>query len=191
MAPAECARFAALSVELSQLSTEFGNAVLDATDAWFEHVEDEGLLLDGLSASDKAMFADAARARGLSGWLVTLQMPHVNAVLTFAEDRGLRQRVYTASGTRASDQGPHAGRFDNSGRIAAILDRRREAARLLGFADPVEWSLATKMAPNTARCWPSCAISRAGQNRRPSRNMPRWPTMPPIIWGSPISSPGM
>uniref|UniRef100_UPI0035A629A5 M3 family metallopeptidase n=2 Tax=Sphingomonas sanguinis TaxID=33051 RepID=UPI0035A629A5 len=147
LAPAERARFAALSVELSQLSTEFGNAVLDATDAWFEHVEDEALLA-GLSASDKAMFADAAKAKGLSGWLVTLQMPHVNAVLTFAEDRGLRQRVYTASGTRASDQGPQAGRFDNSGRIAAILDRRREAARLLGFADPVEWSLATKMAPN-------------------------------------------
>lgn len=150
LAPQERARFAAMSVELSQLSTEFGNAVLDATDAWCEHVDDEGLLA-GLSASDKAMFAEAARARGLSGWLVTLQMPHVNAVLTFAEDRGLRERVYTASGTRASDQGPHAGRFDNSGRIAAILDRRREAAKLLGFADPVQWSLATKMAPNAGQ----------------------------------------
>nr|WP_322964415.1 M3 family metallopeptidase [Sphingomonas sp. SGZ-02] len=143
------ARFAALSVELSQLSTEFGNAVLDATDAWFEHVEDEGLLA-GLSASDRAMFAEAAKLRGLSGWVVTLQMPSVNAVLTFAEDRGLRERVYAASGTRASDQGPHAGRFDNSGRIAEILARRREGAHLLGFPDPVEWSLATKMAPDAA-----------------------------------------
>ncbi|WP_443025799.1 M3 family metallopeptidase [Sphingomonas sp. PB1R3] len=147
LATEERERFAALSVELSQLSTTFGNAVLDATDAWSEHVEDEGLLA-GLSEADKAMFADAARAKGLTGWLVTLQMPSVNAVMTFAEDRGLRERVYTASGTRASDQGPDAGRFDNSGRIADILDRRRAAARLLGFASPVEWSLATKMAPD-------------------------------------------
>ncbi|WP_343528916.1 M3 family metallopeptidase [Sphingomonas sp.] len=147
LAPEDRARFAALSVELSRLSTAFGNAVLDATDAWFEHVEDEATLA-GLSSADMAMFADAALARGLSGWVVTLQMPSVNAVLTFAEDRGLRERVYTASSTRASDQGPHAGRFDNSTRIADILARRHEAARLLGFSDPVEWSLATKMAPN-------------------------------------------
>ncbi|AXJ96853.1 oligopeptidase A [Sphingomonas sp. FARSPH] len=141
------ARFASISVELSQLSTAFGNAVLDATDAWFEHIEDEAALA-GVSDADKAMFADAAKARGLPGWVMTLQMPSVNAVLTFAEDRGLRERVYTASGTRASDQGPQAGQFDNSDRIAAILDLRREAARLLGFTDPVAWSLATKMAAN-------------------------------------------
>jgi len=145
--PEERARFATLSVELSQLSTEFGNAVLDATDAWFEHVEDERLLA-GLSDADKAMFAAAAKTRDLSGWVVTLQMPHVNAVMTFVRDRGLRERVYAASATRASDQGPHAGQFDNSARIAAILARRQEGARLLGFPDPVEWSLATKMAPN-------------------------------------------
>ncbi|RZF65420.1 M3 family peptidase [Sphingomonas populi] len=143
------ARFAAISVELSQLSTAFGNAVLDATDAWFEHVEDAALLA-GISEADTAMFADAATARGLPGWVVTLQMPSVSAVLTFAEDRGLRERVYTAYGTRASDQGPHAGQFDNSGRIASILDLRREGARLLGFTDPVAWSLATKMAPDAA-----------------------------------------
>ncbi|WP_426263885.1 M3 family metallopeptidase [Sphingomonas sp. PWP1-2] len=148
---AERARFAAISVELSHLSTAFGNAVLDATDAWFEHVEDAAVLA-GISEADTAMFAAAAAARGLPGWVVTLQMPSVNAVLTFAEDRGLRERVYTAFGTRASDQGPHAGQFDNSGRIAAILKLRREGARLLGFTDPVAWSLATKMAPD------ACAV---------------------------------
>ncbi|WP_243445607.1 M3 family metallopeptidase [Sphingosinicella microcystinivorans] len=139
------ARFAAISVELSTLTTAFGNAVLDATDGWFEHVEDAALLA-GISDADKAMFAGAASARGLHGWVVTLQMPSVNAILTFAEDRGLRERVYTASGTRASDQGPLAGRFDNSERIASILALRREAATLLGFTDPAAWSLATKMA---------------------------------------------
>ena len=138
-------RFARISVELSALATEFSSAVQDATDAWSEHVTDEGLLA-GLSPSDKAMFARAARDRNLEGWVVTLQAPSVNAVMTFAEDRGLRERVYRASGTRASDQGPNGGQFDNSDRIARILELRREAAILLGFSNPVEWSLETKMA---------------------------------------------
>lgn len=140
-------RFKAVSVELSRLSTDFASAVLDATDAWAEHVTDAALLA-GLSDADRAMFAAAARDKGLDGWLVTLQMPSVAAVLTFAEDRGLRERVYRAYGTRASDQGPDAGRFDNGDRIARILALRHEAARLLGFPDPVALSLETKMAPN-------------------------------------------
>lgn len=140
-------RFEAMSVELSSLSNAFGSAVLDATDAWSQRVTDEADLA-GISDSDKAMFAAAAAAKGQTGWLVTLQQPSVNAVLTFAENRDLRAAVYRAFGTRASDQGPHAGAFDNSARIARILELRREAATLLGFADPVEWSLATKMAPD-------------------------------------------
>lgn len=139
------ARFAAVSLELSNLSTAFGNAVLDATEAWFEQIDDPALLA-GISPADLAIFAEAAKARGLSGWVVTLQAPSVNAVLTFAENRELRARVYRAYATRASDQGPNAGQFDNSARIAALLELRREGAKLLGFADPVEWSLATKMA---------------------------------------------
>nr|WP_223177498.1 M3 family metallopeptidase [Sphingobium jiangsuense] len=143
--PEKRARFAEISVELSGLSNDFASAVLDATDAWEEHVTDEALLA-GISDADKAMFADAARARDLDGWLVTLQYPSVTAILTFAEDRGLRARVYEAFNTRASDRGPHAGRFDNSARIARILELRRESAALLGFAGPVEWLLATRMA---------------------------------------------
>ncbi|WP_017672152.1 M3 family metallopeptidase [Blastomonas sp. AAP53] len=138
-------RFKAVSVEMASLSNEFGSAVLDATDAWDELVTDEADLA-GVSDTDKAMFAAAAAAKGLTGWRVTLQMPSVNAILTFAENRDLRARVYRAFGTRASDQGPNAGEFDNSQRISRILELRREAAGLLGFADPVEWSLATKMA---------------------------------------------
>ena len=141
------ARFATISVELSMLATEFGSAVLDATEAWSEHVIDEALLA-GVSVADKEMFAAAATAKGLDGWLVTLQQPSVAAILTFADNRDLRFRVYEASATRASDRGPQAGQFDNSARIARILELRREAAGLLGFPDPVAWSLATKMAPN-------------------------------------------
>ncbi|PXW73410.1 oligopeptidase A [Blastomonas natatoria] len=142
-------RFKAVSVELATLSNEFGSAVLDATDAWEELITDEAELA-GVSDTDKAMFAAAAEAKGQTGWRVTLQAPSVNAILTFAENRDLRARVYQAFGTRASDQGPHAGQFDNSARIARILELRREAAKLLGFADPVEWSLTTKMASDGA-----------------------------------------
>lgn len=143
--PAARARFAEISVELSRLSNDFGSAVLDATEAWSEHVTDETVLA-GVSQADLAMFADAAKAKGLEGWLVTLQAPSVGAVMTFAENRDLRSRVYRASGTRASDQGPRAGLFDNSDRVARILALRQEAAGLLGFSDTVAWSLATKMA---------------------------------------------
>jgi oligopeptidase A len=146
--PEARARFATLQTELTALANAYASAVLDATQAWTEHVTDPALLA-GLSPADHDMMAGAARAAGLdAGWLVTLQQPSVLAVLTFAEDRDLRFRVYQAYGTRASDQGPDAGRFDNSGRITEILAHRREAARLLGFADPVQWSLATKMASN-------------------------------------------
>lgn len=145
--PDQRARFAEISVELAGLSNAFSAAVLDATEAWSEHVADPAVLA-GIPEAAMGMFAANAAAKGLKGWVVTLQWPSVNAVLTFAQDRGLRQRVYTAFGTRASDQGPNAGEFDNTHRIARILELRREAASLLGFADPVELSLATKMAPN-------------------------------------------
>jgi oligopeptidase A len=142
---ADRARFRDISLELSTVGTDFGNAILDATDAWSEQVTDEAVLA-GLSDADKAMLAAAAAAKGQDGWRITLQQPSVSAILTFAEDRDLRARVYRAAGTRASDQGPHAGEFDNSPRIERLLALRREAAGLLGFADHVERSLFTKMA---------------------------------------------
>ncbi|KQN07357.1 oligopeptidase A [Sphingomonas sp. Leaf25] len=140
-------RFKTVATELSALQTEFASAVLDATDAWTLHLTDESRLA-GLGQADRAMMAAAAQARDLEGWLVTLQQPSVVAVLTFAEDRELRAEVYRAYGTRASDQGPHAGQFDNGDRIRRILALRHEAATLLGFADPVARSLSTKMAPD-------------------------------------------
>ncbi|MEH3041569.1 MAG: M3 family metallopeptidase [Sphingomonas paucimobilis] len=140
-------RFKDIATELSALQTEFASAVLDATDAWTLHVTDAARLA-GLSEADRAMMAAAAEARGLTGWVVTLQQPSVVAVLTFAEDRSLRAEVYRAYGTRASDQGPDAGKFDNRPRIRRILELRQEAAGLLGFPDPVARSLSTKMAPD-------------------------------------------
>ncbi len=138
-------RFREIANELARLTTEFSNAVLDASDAWHEHVEDERDLA-GIPESGRAVLREYARERDLGGWLVTLKQPAVQAVLTYADNRGLRERVYWAYQTRASDQGPDAGKFDNSTRMEKILALRFEAARLLGFANAAEESLATKMA---------------------------------------------
>ena len=138
-------RFREIGIELSRLSTEFANAVLDATEAWSEHITDERRLA-GIPPSGLAVLRAYAQAQALEGFLVTLKQPSVQAVLTYADDRALRERVYWAYQTRASDQGPHAGRYDNSARIEKILTLRHEAARLLGFANAAEASLATKMA---------------------------------------------
>ena len=142
-------RYREIGVELSKLSTEFSNAVLDATDAWHQHVTDERDLA-GIPESGRAVLRQYAREQKLDGYLVTLKQPSVQAVLTYADNRGLRERVYWAYQTRASDQGPHAGKFDNGPRIDRIMALRHEAARLLGFANAAEESLATKMAGSPA-----------------------------------------
>jgi oligopeptidase A len=138
-------RFREIGVELSKLSTEFSNAVLDASEAWHEHISDERDLA-GIPESGRAVLRQYAEDQGLDGYLVTLKQPSVQAVLSYADNRGLRERVYWAYQTRASDQGPNAGKFDNSARIEKIMALRHEAAQLLGFANAAEESLATKMA---------------------------------------------
>lgn len=138
-------RFAAICVELGSLSTAFGNAVMDATQSWTLLIDDEARL-SGIPDEDRAMLARNAAQRGLEGWLVDLHAPSIRAVLRFADDRALRRTVSEALQTRASDQGPEAGRFDNGPRIDALLALRQEAAELLGFGDPVAWSLSVKMA---------------------------------------------
>jgi oligopeptidase A len=143
-------RFRAIEVELSRLATEFEQAVLDATEAWnldFERVE----ALAGLPESALALMRQNAVDAGVAGWRVTLRQPSYLAVMTYADDRALRAEVYRAYATRASDQGPCAGRFDNSARIERMLALRHEAAGLLGFANAAEESLATKMAPTPVR----------------------------------------
>ena len=120
--------------------------MLDATDAWSEHIIDEAGIA-GIPESGRAVLRAYAEAKGLEGWLVTLKQPSVQAVLSYADDRELRARVYRAYGTRASENSD-AGKFDNTDRIEKILALRHESARLLGFASTAEESLATKMAPS-------------------------------------------
>jgi oligopeptidase A len=141
-------RFREIESELARLATEFEEAVLDATDAWSEALADEAQL-GGIPESGRAVLRAYAEEKSLDGWLVTLKQPSVQAVLTYADDRALRERVYAAYQTRASDQGPTANAFDNSPRIEKILALRHEAAQLLGFRNAAEESLATNMAPST------------------------------------------
>ena len=138
-------RYREIGVELSKLSTEFSNAVLDASEAWHEHVTDERDLA-GIPESGRAVLRQYAEDQKLTGYLVTLKQPSVQAVLSYADNRGLRERVYWAYQTRASDQGPDADKFDNSERIEKIMALRHESAQLLGFRNAAEESLATKMA---------------------------------------------
>ena len=139
------ARYKAISQELSQLTAKYSENLLDATNAWSTLITDQTRLA-GLPESALGLARQCAQQRGQDGWLLTLDMPSYIPVMTYADDRDLRFEVYQAFGTRASDQGPHAGQWDNGELMERILALRHELAQLLGFANYAERSLATKMA---------------------------------------------
>ncbi len=143
--PEQKGRYKALKQELSRLTSKFDENLLDATHAWSRHIT-EGDQLAGLPESALALARQAAERKGLEGWLLTLEFPSYFAVMTYADSRALREEVYEAYTTRASDRGPHAGQWDNSELMEAVLKVRHELAGLLGFASYAERSLATKMA---------------------------------------------
>lgn len=143
-------RYGEIQSRLSELGSTFSNNTLDATQAWFKHIEDEALLA-GLPEDAKLAAAEAAQQRELSGWVFTLEFPSYIAVLTYADNADLRAELYQAYCTRASDQGPTAGQFDNSAIIEETLALRHELAQLLDFNNAAEESLATKMAENPAQ----------------------------------------
>jgi oligopeptidase A len=138
-------RFAAISMALSKLGNEFGNHVLDATEQWFEEFEDEAALA-GLPSSERATLADKAAEAGRTGWRADLSHPCYRAILTYADDRELRRRFYTAHCSRASSQGPQAGSHDNEPIVAEMLQLRAEQAGLLGYASAADLKLARRMA---------------------------------------------
>jgi len=141
-------RYMAIQQRLSTLTAKFAENVLDATQAWSKHIESEDALT-GLPLSAIAMTRQTAEQKDLQGWLLTLEFPSYFAVMSYADNRELREEMYHAHATRASDQGPHAGKFDNGPLMEEILALRHELANLLGFENYAERSLATKMAPST------------------------------------------
>ncbi|WP_027858533.1 oligopeptidase A [Marinobacterium jannaschii] len=138
-------RFAGIAQRLSELGTRFSNNVLDATGGWTKLIETESELA-GLPPMALAAAKQLAEAKDQQGWLLTLDFPSYFAVMTHADNRELRREVYEAFATRASDQGPDAGKWDNSGIMQELLSLRLEKAQLLGFDSYAEYSLATKMA---------------------------------------------
>lgn len=130
---------------LSQLESQFQENVLDATHAWKKHITDESLLA-GLPESVLGLAKQNAEQSSLEGWVFTLDLPCYLPILNYADNRELRQEMYVAYMTRASDQGPHAGKWDNGPVMQEILALRHKLATLLGFANYAEYSLSTKMA---------------------------------------------
>ncbi len=141
-------RFEAIQSRLAELSSKFENNVLDATHAYTIHITEAERVV-GLPEHALNTAKELAHEKGLDGFVLTLEYPCFQAVITHAEDRALREEMYRAYITRASDQGPNAGTFDNTPLIDEILSLRHEKAELLGFNNFAELSLATKMAAST------------------------------------------
>ncbi|MGS0674078.1 oligopeptidase A [Shewanella sp. 125m-1] len=138
-------RYGELVKRMSELTSQFSNQLLDATQAWTKLITDEAEL-NGLPESAVAAAKAMAEAKELDGWLFTLDFPSYLPVMTYSENRELREECYRAFVTRASDQGPNAGEFDNGPLMDEILALRHELANLLGFDSYAHKSLATKMA---------------------------------------------
>lgn len=147
--PGQQAEFAALQTESAQLGAQFSQNVLDATDA-FALYFDDAAQLHGLTDDALAMFAAAAETEGRSGYKIGLQMPHYIAVMQYAGDRALREQIYRAYSTRASELSD-GGKFDNTANINRRLEVALREAQLLGFANFAELSLFTKMADTPAQ----------------------------------------
>ncbi|MEN3113326.1 M3 family metallopeptidase [Uliginosibacterium paludis] len=145
-------RFQAIQQELAALAAKFSENVLDATNAFTELVTDEARLA-GLPADVIAAARTEAEAAGKTGWLFTLRMPSYLPVMQYAADRTLRETMYRANATRASEFSVELGHpeWDNAPNIARIVELRRELAQMLGYASYAEVSLVPKMAETPAQ----------------------------------------
>ena len=141
-------RYAEIQAELSSLTNQFSNNVLDATQGWFKHISSEDDLA-GLPEQAVIAAKKMADNKKLDGWVLTLDGPVYVTVMTQAHNRELRREMYTAYMTKASDQGPTAGRWNNNDLMQRILELRTELAKLLGFEHYSALSIAPKMAEST------------------------------------------
>ena len=138
-------RFRAITQRIAQRQAEFEQNIMDATDAFRYHTQDQQTLA-GIPEVVLYRAKTAASEGNLRGWILPLDPPTYTAVMTHAKSRELRELYYRAWVTRASDQGPQARQWDNRSLIEEILSLRHEAALSLNFNNYSELSLATKMA---------------------------------------------
>jgi oligopeptidase A len=129
-----------INTELAEVTNRFGQHTLDATNA-FEYVTESEGDLSGLPESARAMGRGSAQSKGLSGWRFTLQAPSFMAIMTYADNRALREKFYRAHNTRCT-----SGDLDNVPLLYRILELRRQKAELLGFKDFSDLVLADRMA---------------------------------------------
>jgi len=141
-------RYGEIVTRLSELSSTFSNNVLDATHAFSVNISDKNELA-GLPESALAAAQALATSKEQQGYLFTLDIPSYLPVMMYCDNQALREKLYRAFVTRASDQGPNAGEFDNSDIMNELLALRHELANLLDFDNYAEHSIATKMANTT------------------------------------------
>lgn len=147
--PQEKAQLKEIDRQLSLLGNRFARNVLDATQGWYLHITGESDLA-GLPPSARTLARQAAAERQLDGWIITLDGPAYLGFITNSCRRELREQVYRAFVSRASDRGPGAavgdGQWDNTQVMQDILRLRQQRAHLLGFENYAALSLETKMA---------------------------------------------
>ena len=142
--PEQQAELAQLQTEGAQLGAKFAQNIQDATDAFGIYFDDAAPLA-GIPEDSLAMFAAAAQSEGKTGYKIGLQIPHYLAVIQYADNRELREQIYRAYVTRASELSDD-GKFDNTANVEQTLANALKTAKLLGFKNYAELSLATKMA---------------------------------------------
>ena len=144
LSPEQQAELAQLQTEGAQLGAKFAQNIQDATDAFGIYFDDAAPLA-GIPEDSIAMFAAAAQSEGKTGYKIGLQIPHYLAVIQYADNHELREQIYRAYVTRASELSDD-GKFDNTANIDRTLENALKTAKLLGFKNYAELSLATKMA---------------------------------------------
>ncbi|MBT2341937.1 MULTISPECIES: M3 family metallopeptidase [Pseudomonas] len=137
-----------LKLRIQEVQGLFLENLRMANQAWRKVFDDEARL-SGLPARFKQQMARQARAAGRSGWLLTLSEEAFGIVTQCADDRLLRQQMYEAYSTRASDKGPHAGQFDNGDLLRQLLDDRHQYATSLGYADFAQLAIEPEQAAST------------------------------------------
>ena len=142
--PEQQAELAQLQTEGAQLGAKFAQNIQDATDAFGIYFDDAAPLA-GIPEDSIAMFAAAAQSEGKTGYKIGLQIPHYLAVIQYADNRELREQIYRTYVTRASELSDE-GKFDNTANVEQTLANALKTAKLLGFKNYAELSLATKMA---------------------------------------------
>ena len=133
--------------KLAELEAKFEQNILDSTTAWELKLEKKEQL-KGMPSNAIETAAEVAKSRNYKGYILTLDQPCYMAVMTYANDRALRKKVYLAYASRASNKFPVKGQWDNTKVIEEILNLRQIVSEILGFANFAEYSLATKMAKN-------------------------------------------